>query len=353
MNDLKARLSQAKSKFKVVVMPDFYLDYILTYPGKLKEMTATFLDVAGRGGGNLVGWKHVAGRGGNASNLAAQLSVLGCKPTPIIETDEFGKAILKHFLPDVDLSHVKTTGKMSRTLSFETEHEGRRVNIMVSDPGSHANFGPEKLTSEDKEMIRVADFVSIVNWGQNLKGTELAETVFSIAKKEGKGVTFFDPGDPTMRAGEIEGLNQRVLTAGLVDVLSVNENELTQLASHVLDEEASEIEADENPLFRFAGVFSMLAVRVDLHTPEFSATFIDGQRERVPCMKIDPVKVTGAGDIWNAADIFADGMGLGHKERLQFANAASAAYLKKSGLEPVSIEEIFVEIERANKKSAS
>ncbi len=353
MNDLRARLSQAKPEFRVVVMPDFYLDYILTYPGKLKEMTATFLDVASRGGGNLVGWKHVAGRGGNASNLVAQLSMLGCKTTPIIETDEFGKAILNHFLPDVDLSHVKTTGKMSRTMSFETEHEGRRVNIMVSDPGSHASFGPEKLTNQDKEAIRAADFVSVVNWGQNLKGTELAETVFSIAKKEGKGVTFFDPGDPTMRAGEIEGLNQRVLTAGLVDVLSVNENELIQLASHVMDEEASEIEGDENPLFRSAGVFSMLAVRVDLHTPEFSATFIDGQRERVPCIKIDPVKVTGAGDVWNAADIFAMGIGLTHKERLLFANAASAAYLKKSGLDPASMEEIFVEIERANKTSGN
>lgn len=177
-----------------------------------------------------------------------------------------------------------------------------------------------------------------------MKGTELAETVFRLAKSEGKAVTFFDPGDPTARAGEVEGLNQRVLTSGLVDVLSVNENELLQLTAHVVEDNPEDEVSEENPLFRAAGVFSMLAVRVDLHTPEFSATFVDGQRERVLCAKFDPVKVTGAGDVWNAADIFGQGIGLEHRERLLFANATAAAYLKKSGLEPASMAEILGEI---------
>src|SRR5207249_3028338 len=139
---------------------------------------------------------------------------------------ELGRIVLQHFLKGVDLSHVRTTGTMSRTMSFETEHSGRRVNIMVSDPGSLSQFGPEKLSQEDKTLISEADFVCVLNWNQNKKGTELAEKVFSIAKNEGKAVTFFDPGDPALRVGEIEGLNERVLTPGLVDVLSVNENEL-------------------------------------------------------------------------------------------------------------------------------
>jgi ribokinase len=350
MEDLNEKLRDASPDFKVVVMPDFYLDYILSYPGKLEELTSTFVNVANRGGGNLVGWKHVTGRGGNATNIVAQLSALGCKPTPIIETDEFGKTILDHFLPEVDLSHVKTTGKMSRTVSFEAEHKGRRVNIMISDPGSHADFGPEKLTNEDREIIRHSDFVCLVNWSQNLKGTELAEAVFQLAKSESKAVTFFDPGDPTARAGEVEGLDQRVLTAGLVDVLSVNENELLQLTAHIVEDNPMDSVSDENSLFRAAGVFSMLAVRVDLHTPEFSATFVDGQRERVPCAKFDPVKVTGAGDVWNAADIFGHGIGLEHRERLLFANATAAAYLKKSGLAPVSMTEIISEIDSMTKQ---
>jgi sugar/nucleoside kinase (ribokinase family) len=95
----------------------------------------------------------------------------------------------------------------------------------------------------------------------------------------------------------------------------------------------------------------MLGSRVDLHTPAFSATFIDGQRERVLCASTPPLKVTGAGDAWNAGDIFAQGIGFGHKERLVFANATAAAYMRKPDLEPCSLTEILdqvIEIEKLN-----
>ncbi len=75
--ELKETLNRVKPSFKIVVMPDFYLDYILTHPGKLEDLTASFMEVAQRGGGNLLGWGHTVGRGGNASNVVAQLSKLG------------------------------------------------------------------------------------------------------------------------------------------------------------------------------------------------------------------------------------------------------------------------------------
>jgi len=338
-----------KPGFKVVAMPDFFLDYILAFPGKLDQMTGAMVDVAGRGGGNLLGWKHLIGRGGNASNFSAQLSKLGVVVVPVIETDEFGRIALAQFLKDVDLSHVTTTGTLSRTLAFEAEHFGKRVNIMASDPGSLSSFGPEKLAEKDREVIRQADFVCVFNWNQNLKGTELAEEVFQTAKNEGKGVTFFDPGDPTSRASEIPMLNEQVLSKGLVDVLSVNENELTQLASAVSEKTDGFEGEEENPLFQAASVFSMLGSRVDLHTPAFSATFINGQRERVLCASTTPLKVTGAGDAWNAGDIFAQGIGLNHKERLFFANATAAAYMRKPDLEPCSLAEILDQVQEIEK----
>src|SRR5207245_10406877 len=203
---LNGTLAGAMPSCQVVVLPDFFLVYILSCPGRLEELTCAFLEVAQRGGGTLLGWGHTVGRGGNASNMVAQLSQLGCEVVPIIETDQLGKTLLQHFLKGVDLSHVRTTGTISRTMSFETEQSGRRVNILVSDPGSLSQFGPEKLTQEDKQLISEADFVCVLNWNQNLKGTDLAEQVFSIAKEEGKAVTFFDPGDPALRLGEIDGL---------------------------------------------------------------------------------------------------------------------------------------------------
>ncbi len=337
---LKEKLAK-KPSFKVIAMPDFYLDYVLAFPGNLDEMASAMVEVARRGGGNLLGWKHLVGRGGNASNFSAQLSSLDVNVVPIIETDEFGKIALAHFLKNVDLSHVANSGSVSKTLALEVEHSGRRVNVMVSDPGSLSSFGPEKLDENDEELIREADFVCVFNWNQNLKGTELAEEVFQIAKNEGKAVTVFDPGDPTSRASQIPALNERVLTQGLVDVLSVNENELQLLAADVR-KETGEVEGQEgNPLFEAASVFSMLGVRVDLHTTSFSATFIDGQRERVMCARATPLKVTGAGDAWNAGNIFAHGMGLEHRERLIFANATAAAYMRRPDLVPCSLAEIL------------
>jgi len=82
--ELKQTLTHAKPGFKVVVMPDFYLDYILTYPGKLEDLTASFVEVAQRGGGNLLGWRHTVGRGGNASNVVAHSRSLVVKSSRLL-----------------------------------------------------------------------------------------------------------------------------------------------------------------------------------------------------------------------------------------------------------------------------
>ncbi len=335
--------------FNVVVMPDFYLDYLIYYPGGLEELASELDGVARRGGGSIVGWKHTVGRGGNACNMVAQLARLGVPVVPIVETDELGLTVMEKSLPSVDLSHVKASGVLSSTLSLEVTYSGRRVNIMASNPGSLSTFGPEKLTQEDKDLILHADFVCVVNWGKNLKGTDLSESVFQLAR-QGRGVTFFDPADPTSRAGDVQGLKHRVLTNGLVDILSVNETELLQLSSPVMVDSSELVEAT---LLDAARVFSTHGVRVDLHTPEFSATVFNGQTVRAPCLKFQPVKVTGAGDIWNAADIYAQGMGLNHDERLVFANAAAAAYLKRPGLEPPSLQEILREANAVEKTTAN
>ncbi|TMI43034.1 hypothetical protein E6H19_10625, partial [Candidatus Bathyarchaeota archaeon] len=107
---LRKKLVSSKPAFKATVMPDFFLDYIISFHGGLGEMTDRFEDVAKRGGGNLLGWKHTIGRGGKASNFAAQLGKLGADTAPIIETDVLGRTLLSHFADYLDLSHVKTDG---------------------------------------------------------------------------------------------------------------------------------------------------------------------------------------------------------------------------------------------------
>src|SRR2546426_11522339 len=98
-------------------MPDFFLDYILTYPGKLEELTAAFLEVAQRGGGNLLGRGDTAGRGGNASNIVGQLSKPCCEVGPTLQTYEIRRITLQHFPKGGDPSHGPTTGTKTRTTS--------------------------------------------------------------------------------------------------------------------------------------------------------------------------------------------------------------------------------------------
>src|SRR5438093_2068683 len=102
MSALREKLAE-KPTFKVVAMPDFYLDYILAYPGKLDEMAKAMVDVAERGGGNILGWKHLVGRGGNASNFSAQLLKHGVKLFPIVGTDDFRYIGIAPFLTGADL----------------------------------------------------------------------------------------------------------------------------------------------------------------------------------------------------------------------------------------------------------
>src|SRR3989442_7518667 len=102
-------------------MPDFFLDYLVSFPGKLEDMTRAIAAVAGRGGGNLVGWKHSVGRGGNSSKLVAELARLGVRATTVIETDETGYAVLTKGLPGVDLYHVQTTSALSSTVALDVD----------------------------------------------------------------------------------------------------------------------------------------------------------------------------------------------------------------------------------------
>src|SRR5207245_11164045 len=111
---LRKKLVSSKPAFKATVMPDFFLDYIISFQGGLGEMTDRFEDVAKRGGGNLLGWKHTIGRGGKASNFAAQLGKLGAYTAPIIETDILGRTLLSNFDHYLHMAHTKTDGQVAQ-----------------------------------------------------------------------------------------------------------------------------------------------------------------------------------------------------------------------------------------------
>lgn len=334
VNDLLRCLKHVKPRdFKVVVMPDFFVDRFVTYPGDVRKLSVELAKVAERRGGNIHGVRQAELRGGNAANTASALAALGAKVYPIITTGPFGFQVLEFFLSPlgVDLYHVKMDGETALTTAFELAHKKERVNIMMGDVGSLPNFGPRNLTESDFELIQGADYVCVFNWAATRRwGTELAEKVFTRTKEEGKGRTYYDSGDPTPNKGNIPKLLKRVLETHLVDVLSVNENEAFQYASRL----NSRMKRLKNELNHYdlakecARILAKnLKARVDLHTAAFAGSFTRENEIIVPTFSASALRSTGAGDAWNAGNICGDALKLPDSCRLTLANAVAAYYV--------------------------
>ncbi len=339
--ELQNFLNRKESKLlSVVVMPDFFLDRLLDLPWTAEEFSKVSADVVSRKGGSIDGIFQADLKGGNAVNTASALAALDVKVTPIICTSGYGLHLLNyHFKGGVDLSHVKLFPKASVTTAFELKAGSGKVNVMLRDVGSLADFGPEDLDAEDYDVIDKADYVCLFNWaGTKTHGTGLARKVFEKTRQAGKGKTYYDTADPMPNKNGIADLLKDVLETNRVDVLSLNENEAVAYAS-LLD---SSIEKKKccvsfNDLaLEAARVLSKhFSARIDLHTTSFSASLKNGSEVVVPTFKVDVVRATGAGDSWNAGNVFGDGNGLSDGCRLMLANAVSACYLSDSaGVHP-------------------
>jgi ribokinase len=308
-------------KSKVVVMPHFCIDNLILYDKDFDSFSKSLEDIASRGGGNMALSQHIQ-VGGKAANCAKALASLGVSPYLIARTNEIGYILLEHFFRDydVDLSHVKKDGELAFTSSFELQG----ANIMISDPGSLSNFGPEVLSESDRNLIHNADYVIISDWGLNNKGTELAKEVFKWTRK-GRGRTFFDPGDPSPKGenlnSEILKLITELIQRGLVDVLSLNLEEAE----------------------KFMGIdYLRTMTRVDIHSNDYARCFFGFKdTEEIPTLDVQPKSLTGAGDAWNAGDMFGEIIGLSDELRLLCANSVAAFYISDPQGKHPTVQELI------------
>ena len=333
LEELQIFLDSEIQEFNVVVMPDFFLDRLIHLDYHAKAFCKTLVEVVKRKGGSIDDINQMELRGGNAVNTASALAALHANVTPIVCTSKLGLKLMKFYLKParIDLSHVKISSKASITTAIEFETKKGRVNVMFRDVGSLANFGTHMLNGQDFEVIENADYVCVFNWaGTRHFGTELAETVFRCAKGNGKGKTYYDTADPTTNEKKIPNLMKRILQTRQVDIFSINENEAIYYSSQ-LD---SEMEKPRKTL-RFADSAKMsarilaahLPARVDLHATDFSATFTKKSETIVPAFKVPVLRVTGAGDAWNAGNILGDAHRLSEELRLALGNVIAAYYI--------------------------
>jgi len=333
-------------KFNVVVMPDFFLDRFIFHEGRIESLFDSILRVASRKGGGIDGVQQVELRGGNAVNTASALASLGATVHLIVDTSPLGLKLLEFYFEPlgVDLFHVKAEGKISVTTSLEFPYRNTRVNVMLRDVGSLSSFGLDKLEDYDFKLLERADYVCVFNWaGTRNKGTELAEGVFRHVKTRGKGKTYYDTADPSSNKEKVPQLIEKVLLADLVDIFSVNENEAVWYASQLSREvnlQSGKTRLEELAKKSAKILAEKMSACVDLHTTEFAASFSKGSEVIIPAFKVPVLRVTGAGDAWNAGNIFGDAHGLSDSCRLALANAVAAYYISSPQAKHPTLREL-------------
>jgi len=347
LEELLHCLEQLKPrKFNVVVMPDFFLDRLITYEGNVEQLSKTLAEVAKRKGGSIHEIKQRELRGGNAANTAAALAALGAKVHPIINTSPLGLHLLKYYLEPfgTDLSHVKTHGRMALTTAFELTYRGEKINVMMSDLGSLSEFSLNDLAPEDFKLLQKTDYVCVFHWsGTRRWGTDLAEGVFRHVKEKGMGKTYYDTSDPTPKKEDIPKLVNKILLQDIVDIFSVNENEAFCYASQ-LNKETSRLQKTLKPnelAKECARILAKnLSARIDLHTTTFSGSFTHKTETVVPTFKVPVLRATGAGDVWNAGNILGDALALPDHCRLTLANLAAAYYISSPTAEHATLPKL-------------
>jgi len=311
----------------IAVLHDFVLDHYVTFKPQLSEFLSEAARVAARGGGNIVADQYLS-RGGKAANLASALARLGARAHLIARTSRFGHQLAEMFLKPagVDTSCIRTDGKLALTVSLEMSDARRPINIMLSDPGSNGNFSFSDVGTREMRVIKEAEGVALADWALNSKGTDLAEGVFKHVGRE--KLLMIDPGDVSRRQSEVRGLIDKVLRKGY-GILSLNESEALCLAETLAGRRiGGNLDSPESHGVTAARILAYeLGIRVDLHTRLFSASFKDDWSVASPTFRVKVRRVTGAGDSWNAGNIYAECIGLPDEKRLDFANALAAHYI--------------------------
>ena len=316
---LKCIDTEELCKFHVVLLPDFFVDHFLMM-NNFEEEFFRIQEIFKQGGGNVPGIPQRICQGGNAANTALALAKLGINAHLICRTDEFGLHLLRFFLGrhGVDLNSVKTDGKLAITTAMEFGEQ--HVNVMVGDTGSVSDFDFNCLNEDDLEKISNSDIVGVMNWTLNKNGSGLAIDVFRYAKKHDTK-TFFDTGDPEHRKHEIPELIEHVLSDINLDILGINENELQHYSEHI------NAQNDEDIVNSAISFKKKIHARLDLHTSNFACS-IKHDHTIVPALKSQKIfRATGAGDAWNAGNIFAELLDFKDDERLLFANSTAGCYI--------------------------
>jgi len=322
----------------IVVMPDFFVDRLIKLSSQ-EEFSRLLAEKVKFGGGSIRNISTTERKGGNAVNIAYCLGKLGIRTTLFTVADELGSAMLeKVFAKFGDTVRLKIgSGKHGRTTGLEFLRDGyNKANVMLNDAGDNEYFGPDKIESQENlKILEDADAVMVVNWGSNLRGTELAQYVF---KKSPTSFHFIDPADIEIRREEFRDFLLKI--SNYINDLSLNENEANSLGKSLgMDSVLPPNNYDEQNVKNAAKQISTkIGINIDVHT-RIGAGWSNGTDSQfAPAIKVEAKTLTGAGDSWDSASIVGYLCKLSPIARLMFSNAYASLYVQSSDAEPPTME---------------
>jgi sugar/nucleoside kinase (ribokinase family) len=307
-------------------MHDFYVDR-LVHTDSLSRLAGSVIGKANQGGGGIHGISQQDVGGGNAVNLAHALARLGLRTLLITHSDTIHERMLREPFEGLDAEVRVKPRPPALTVALEGE-----VNVMLGHGGGAEDFGPDLLDSDDWKALRGARVVCSVNWAVNRNGTRLLASLRGRLGRE--KVIFFDPADFRDRLREFTSLLALVREKRLVNWMSLNEHEALETARALGVKTASLGET-------CAVVAEKLRVDLDVHTSSESFSSDGGKTTAVRTRRVKALRLTGAGDVWDAASIYSRVKNFSGSERLKFANAAAGLYLTASSPSPPELEDIL------------
>ena len=182
----------------------------------------------------------------------------------------------------------------------------------------------------DLDLIRKSGLIALVNLNHNHKGAGLARGLFEMAKETPNKITFMDIGDPSSNPELIKPLVKEVMQEGLLDILGANENEIGWLSWHLAGRDDRLRHHVPNPkqwISMAKKISHEIGIKIDLHTQHFSAVINDDDVIATPTFQVESRVVCGAGDAWNAGDIYGHLFDLSPLDRIILANAVAALYV--------------------------
>lgn len=324
----------------VSIFHDFFIDRVISLNSK--ETLFDFIHQKTKfGGGSIRGISTREVKGGNAVNVAYSIAKLGMNVNLFTVADIIGSSILKRvfsrFGDKVNLNIDKGKQGLTTILEFP-DQKYSRINIMLSELGDNSHYGPERIGSKkSSDVLNKSSAVIIVNWSTNLKSKELSEYVF---KKSPNSLHFIDPADVDTRKKEFHDFLK--YNSRIIDVLSINENECNSLLDSMEMDLVIENYDEENLKMIAKEISKGIGLdNVDIHTRKGAAWSNGKTSVFFPSFECDVKNITGAGDCWDAANIFGYLSNLPPSERLQFSNAYASLYIGNPELEPPSLNEVI------------